>query len=160
VCGFMWVWSVMCMARDQCVYASDPNPTTHTSRPYTHQHTHTHTHRLSRCWTARCISNNISLTKAVSTEFQKRINQASAGTSKSKLTLANCSITDAQLVLLAEELAVKPVLCRLDLSGNHITTGVSGRPLRRCSHCVYVCGSVFVCLFVYLSFCLSICPPH
>jgi hypothetical protein len=79
--------------------------------------------RISQNWGAKCVSKGCPLPKGVGAEFSKRIKQAGSK-GKSKLNFSNCGIIDEQVIMLMEELAVKAVVAKLDLSGNYISAVV------------------------------------
>jgi hypothetical protein len=122
--------------------------------------------RISQNWSAKCQSKGCPLSKGVLAEFSKRISQK--GTSgKSKLNFTHCGVVDEQLIMLAEELALKPVVAKLDLSGNYISAVVRPRPTRpkkyvSISVCVHVCLNVcmYLCMHASLSYLITTPPAQ
>ena len=100
--------------------------------------------RIRDGWVEKCEAANITLSAKVHKELKKRLEtSAQKDGGKPKLELSNCSIDDKQAKFLLINLAVSPVVAKLDLSGNSITDKVS-------TTCLSVYLSVFLCFF-YLS---------
>ena len=81
--------------------------------------------RIRDGWTEKCEAANLRLGKAVNKELTKRVKGCStADGGKPKLELKNCELDDKQVKFLMVNLAVTPVIAKLDLRGNSITNKV------------------------------------
>jgi hypothetical protein len=83
--------------------------------------------RIRDGWSEKCEAANLRLSKAVNNELTKRVKGCSSGDGgKPKLELKNCDLDDKQVKFLMVNLAVTPVIAKLDLRGNSITNKVGG----------------------------------
>jgi hypothetical protein len=74
-------------------------------------------------WQQSCEASNLVLPKKASNEFKKRLELCKNGRNqqqKAKLNLSKCGLDDLMVALLVQALSVKPVIAKLDLSGNNI----------------------------------------
>jgi hypothetical protein len=91
--------------------------------------------RIQELWLRICGLNGLEIPKKVSKELKKRIqlsiqengkanNGKGSKANKAKLNFADCGLNDRMTTFLIEILAMKPVIARLDLSGNYISDEV------------------------------------
>lgn len=76
--------------------------------------------KLLRDFTQSCTRQGLALTSKVNKEFEKRKNAINA--SKCKLDLKGCSLTDGHVKVLLGLLEASPILLKLDLRSNNITS--------------------------------------